>query len=108
VPRETASSTFLKTLGFGKNKPGDVLGASAKQAHELARVLRLPNFGFTAYVLHTRTSSVVTVGEFDGPDDPALQRVQSRLAALRVSSPGVPGDPFGLMPRPVPVQVPRP
>jgi hypothetical protein len=107
VPREK-SSNFLKMLGLGKQNPGDVLGAGAKQAHELARVLRLPSFGFTAYVLHTRTSSVVTVGAFDGPDDPALQRVQSRLAAMRVSSPRVQGDPLGLWPTPVPVQVPRP
>jgi hypothetical protein len=108
VPRETASSSFLKMLGFGRHKPGDVLGASAKQAHELARVLRDRNFGFTTYVLHTRTSSLVTVGAFDGPDDPALQRTQARVAAMRVSSPGVQGDPFGLLPNPVPVQVPRP
>lgn len=108
VPRETAASTFLQMLGLGKVKPADVLGAGALQAHELAKVLRSRNFGFTAYVLHTRNGSAVTVGEFDGPEDPALAQAQARLASMRVWSPQLQGDPLGLLPTPIPVQVPRP
>jgi hypothetical protein len=102
------SSTFLSALGFGGDNLGDRLSASAKQAHELARLLRHKQLGFQAYVLHTRTSSVVTVGAFHGPDDPDLHRTRQRIAALKFSSPAAAGDPVGLMADPVAIEIPRP
>ena len=62
------SSSFLDKLKFG-NKSSDMLSASAMQAHELAKwldqVFKHPdvNIHLDVYVLHTRYSSVVTVGE---------------------------------------------
>jgi hypothetical protein len=35
-----------------------------------------------AYVLHTRTSSFVTVGGFDSTDDPDIERVKRQVATL--------------------------
>jgi hypothetical protein len=62
----------MEKMGFKKS--GELLNAAGKQAHEVAEFLR--KFGFEAYVLHTEYSSVVTVGGFDGPDDPRLIQVQ--------------------------------
>lgn len=56
-------------------KQGNVLDATALQAHELAAALRNPKMKprpFEAYVLHARTGSLVCVGGFDGGDDPDL------------------------------------
>jgi hypothetical protein len=105
--QQAKPSSFLGLLGFGDGKSADRLGATAMQAHELARVLRDRRLGFEAYVLHTRTGSVVTVGGFDGPDDPALLRMQQRLAALKFGKQGG-GDPIGLLSQPLPAEVPRP
>src|SRR5207249_10049103 len=44
----SGSSSFLDNL-WGKNKEGDVLGASGRQAHEMARILR--DLGMEAWVL---------------------------------------------------------
>jgi len=69
----------------------DVLQAAAEQAESLARTLRELKYpdgrpmGLEAFVLHTRTSSIVTVGQFDGPNDPELLRVQRILNSLKVT-----------------------
>ncbi|MFO0846421.1 MAG: hypothetical protein U0797_29310 [Gemmataceae bacterium] len=98
---------FLAALGLGGGKEGEALDAGAQQAHELAKFLRQPSLGFTAWVLHTRYSSVVCVGGFDGPGDGECQRLQRQIANLRFNAKnGV--DPIGLMPTPMPVEVPKP
>lgn len=98
---------FLSVLGLGGSKTGEALDAAAQQAHELAKFLRQPSLGFNAWVLHTRYSSVVCVGGFDGLDDPELQRLHRQVANLKFNAKnGV--DPIGLMPNPQPVEVPRP
>jgi hypothetical protein len=102
------SNTFLDTLGLGGAKEGEALLGAGLQAHALAEFLRDPKLGFKAYVLHTRTSSVVTVGEFDGPKDPELQRVQRQIANLRFGTNRGQEDPIGLLTNPIPVEVPRP
>jgi hypothetical protein len=100
--------SFLDAL-LGNSRPGDALDAAAAQAHELAKFLRHKDLGFKAFVLHMRGASVVTVGEFSSLDDPDLQRVQRRLAALRIQTERTGGtDPIGLMPNPVAIEVPRP
>jgi hypothetical protein len=60
------------------------LNAAAATAHEAAKVLR--KFGFDAYVLHTRNSSLVTVGGFKSADDPAMKRTAERLAELKLDA----------------------
>ena len=105
-PRSGASA-FLDKIGLGRKT--ETLSASALQAHELARVLR-EHLHLEAYVLHTRRSSIVTVGGFDGLDDPELQRMQRQLASLSLQ-PGTPGgsmDVLQLFSPPIPMRVPRP
>lgn len=109
-PEEQKSWTdnLLEATGF-KAKSCDMLDAAAAQAHELAKFLRDKQLGFKAFVLHTRNASLVTVGEFSGPNDPELERTQRRLTELRFGTQKDGGrDPIGLLPNPIPVEVPRP
>jgi hypothetical protein len=108
VQDQKASGGFLSALGLGGAKPGEALNAAAAQAHALAEFLAKPQFGFKTWVLHMRYSSAVCVGGFDGPDDPELQRVARRLSTLRFSAGNTGADPIGLLPNPIPVEVPRP
>lgn len=87
---------FLEKIGFSKNS--DTLNACAMQAHETARVLR--KLEFDAYVLHTKTTSMVTIGGFDREDDPKIQQVTAHLAKLNLT-------PLDLAPKPVPMEIPR-
>jgi hypothetical protein len=99
-PRSSGSS-FLSMLGLGK--ADEVLDAGAKQAEEVARVLH-ETMKLDAYVLHTRRSSVVTVGGFDGPDDPQMQQMQRQLANLQLKAGQV--VLMQCFAEPVPMQVP--
>jgi hypothetical protein len=101
------SGGFFGSIGLDFSHR-DTLNLIAAQAHELARFLREPRFGFDAYVLHTRYTSIVTVGSFTGPDDPAMQRTINQLASLKFSTSQGGSDPIGLMPTPAPLPVPRP
>jgi hypothetical protein len=66
-----------------------VLEATAEQAEAMARALRdlkrskgdspLP---LEVFVLHTRSGSIVTIGQFDGPTDPALIQTKQLLLSL--------------------------
>jgi hypothetical protein len=104
-------------LGKGSQpdyKPGEAMRAAGLQAHALAEFLRNKQIGFDAYVLHTRFSSIVTVGAFDSPDDPEIQRTKRRLESLSFrAAPGaasgapVTGDPIGLIAHPLPMEVPH-
>ena len=60
---------------------------------------------FEAYVLHTRTQSIVTVGGYEGPNDPKLMQDQQVLSRLRLN--GVPPE-MQLFAQPMPMEVPRP
>ncbi len=80
------------------NDPVKMLDATANQARELAKALRSDSMERAAkigatragliprpldsYVLHHRTGSRVTVGQFDAPDDPALLEMQRLLANM--------------------------
>jgi hypothetical protein len=74
---------------FGAGNGADVLRAGAEQAESLAKTLRemkapgKPN-GFEAFVLHTRTGSIVTVGQFDGPNDPDLIQTRHLLTSMKL------------------------
>lgn len=71
------------------SRSSDALNAGAGQAEQLAEALRNPNMKphpFEAFVLHTRNASIVTVGQFDGPDDPSLIETRRVLQAMNASS----------------------
>jgi hypothetical protein len=94
---------------FAKDdKNSEVLNAAALNAHNLAEALRKKDL--EAYVLHTRRSSLVTVGAFDSPDDPQLIRMQKALS-LKMDQPrdGKVVDPRQLQffAQPLPMKVPQ-
>jgi hypothetical protein len=93
---QSGTSGFREMLGFGRS--ADLLTASALQAEEVAKVLRGNNFD--AYVLHTRHSSIVTVGTFDQPDDARLQQLQRQFANCKIG-------PIQCFARPLPMQIPH-
>jgi hypothetical protein len=96
VGAQSGDSSFLHGLTGGKG--GSVLDAKAKQAEELARVLR--EMKFDAYVLHTRHSSVIAVGGYDRLDDPQLLQNQKQLRSLQLGM-------FHFFDQPVPIPVPH-
>jgi hypothetical protein len=96
VAPQSGDSSFLKVLTGGKG--GSVLDAKARQAEELARVLR--EMKFEAYVLHTRHSSVITVGGYDQLDDQQLLQNQKQLKSLQLGM-------FHFFDQPVPIPVPH-
>jgi hypothetical protein len=89
-------STFERL--FGKSQT-DALNATAMNAHALAEALR--KSGLEAYVLHTRASSVVTIGGYASANDPRMQETQQALDRLKL------GPSLDLMPKPLPMRVPR-
>lgn len=103
-----ASSGFLEKLGFSDHNLGKRLDQSARQARELCDMLRNDTrFKLKAYVLHTRTSSIVTVGEFDGPNDPNMQRVCEQLTHFTFKN-GNTGEIVSLLwAKPMPYEVPK-
>src|SRR5262249_4661054 len=104
IQTTSSSSGFLDKLGLGEHA-GKRLDNAARMAQEVCDMFK--KLGFKSYVLHTRYNSVVTVGEFDGPDDPALLRTQEQLAKMSFKN-GKPGDPaFSLFAKALPMEVPR-
>jgi hypothetical protein len=75
VQPQSATGKFLEALGLGGKNNG--LDTAAQNAHNLAELMR--KTGLDAYVLHTRYSSLVTVGGFDNPDDPNLRSTRDLL-----------------------------
>jgi len=104
----TTTGSFWEKIGLG-DKSKDVLSASGMQAHELAKLLRSLKPPFEAYVLHTRTSSVVTIGGFDGRDDGHMKEAVEKLEHLKQAQLRQFGqDPLHLYSPPIPMEVPRP
>ncbi len=64
VQAQSKSDQFLEALGM--NKQVEPIDALRTQAEEVARVLR-QQMKLDAYVLHTRTESVLSIGAFDDP-----------------------------------------
>jgi hypothetical protein len=90
VSKDATPSVMRK---FGSSKGRDALAAGAEQAESLAKALREMRgpgspgqpgqpLGLEAFVLHTRTASLVTVGQFDAPNDPELLRVKQLLSKI--------------------------
>ena len=60
---------------FNGDEAERILEATARQARSLAESLRNPEmkpYPFESYVLHMRTGSIVTVGQYDSIEDPQL------------------------------------
>lgn len=101
VQGQSAGGAFMNTLGLG-GKSVDRVDGAAHNAHNVAELLRKMNF--KAYVLHTKTYSVVTVGEFESHDDPALPSMKN-LLATRLAQPQLAFIQF--FPSAVPIEIPR-
>jgi hypothetical protein len=90
VSKNGGDSVMRKPSILG-SKGSDALKAGAEQAEALAKTLRElkglqgQSLGLEAFVLHTRTSSIVTVGQFDSPDDPELVRIQHQLGKIKLT-----------------------
>ena len=97
VLTQSTTSAFLEKLGFG-SKPSQALGQAGSNAHELAEALR--KLHIEAYVLHTRHSSLVTIGAFDKSDGPEVQRAIYQLNSLDFKQ-------VKLFAQPVPWRVPQ-
>jgi hypothetical protein len=103
--RNASGNKFMDMLGLGA-KAKDTLDAAGLQAHALAELLRkMKPKSFDAYVLHTRHQSIVTVGGYDGPNDPQLLQDQQTLSRLKLQ--GAPAE-MQLFAQPLPMEVPRP
>jgi hypothetical protein len=94
----------------GKSKMGESLALAANNAHELAKTLT--QLKFDAYVLHTRTSSVVSIGAFNDPNAPEMQSYRDRIDQLKrinaqAQKDPTMKDPLGLFPVLIPVEVPH-
>jgi len=103
-----SKASFVDKIA-GTAKPGQLLNASANQAHQLAEVLKQLRddkkqmvISTDIYVLHTETASYVCVGGYDRPDDPNLLHYQKRLANLNL------GGMDSLIAKPMPMPVPKP
>ena len=98
VARDANTNTMKK---FGSSRGADALEAGAEQAESLAEALRKMtdangrSMGLEAFVLHTRSASLVSVGQFDGPNDPELLRVRRLLSSIKLN---VTEDKMGLKP----------
>jgi hypothetical protein len=118
VGREGENNSMVRKIGFSKEK--DVLAAGAEQAESMAKALRAMKgpggnpLGLEAFVLHTRHASLVTVGQFDGPNDPALIQTRQLLASMKLN---VTEDKMGVKPAMnapslfetlMPIRIPRP
>src|SRR5579875_3773721 len=104
IQTTSSSSSFLEKLGFGDHT-AQRLDNAARMAQQVCDMFR--KLGFKSYVLHTRYNSVVTVGEFDSPNDPALLRTQEQLSRMSFKN-GKTGEvAFNLFAKALPMEVPR-
>jgi hypothetical protein len=89
VSRNDTGTSPVRKMGHSNG--AEVLAAGAVQAESLAKALRgMKGAGgqalnLEAFVLHTRYASLVTVGQFDGPDDPALLAAKRMLAGITMN-----------------------
>ncbi|MCI0682387.1 MAG: hypothetical protein L0Y71_09800 [Gemmataceae bacterium] len=104
--------SVLQKFGF-LTREGEGVDQAAHDAHTLAEYLR--NSNLEAYVLHTKFSSVVTVGGFDNLEDPNLRAMEATLrqrlpafeAQMRRLNQGGPLQSMMFFPRPMPMKVPH-
>ncbi len=112
LPHATATEPSILDKLFSSKKGGEMVEKTGMQAHELAKLLRtpasdkMPYFGFDAYVLHTRHSSIVTVGAFTGPNDPEMQKMAERILKLKLQAHAPQGQSIDFIA--APMEIPRP
>ncbi len=88
VGRDGGNNAMRK---MGSSKARDVLAAGAEQAESLAKVIREMkdkggnSLGLESFVLHTRDASLVTIGQFDGPNDPELVQKKRLLESMKLN-----------------------
>jgi len=121
IKQELSDRPLVQKL-LSPSDAGRLLHASGREAHALAELLRNLDKRYIdyplheAYVLHDEYSSTVTIGSFDGPDDPQLIRMQrfimdrlndrtSVLGQFQSKAPTA-GMPF-FLPQPLPMLVPK-
>jgi hypothetical protein len=104
IQTTSSSGGFLEKLGFGGDHAGQRLDNAARMAEEVCDTFK--KLGFKSYVLHTRNKSVVTVGEFDGRNDPEMQRTQEQLGKLSFKTKSGEAA-FSLFAQAMPMEVPR-
>jgi hypothetical protein len=105
-------------MNIFKDKDADILARGADQAEALAKALREmkdetgKSLNIEAFVLHTRMASLVTVGDYETPNDPDLlakQRILSNMTFNLSRDPkgtqitGQKEKMFGDMIQPVPI-----
>jgi hypothetical protein len=104
--------SFVDKL-FSGDKPARMLEATARQARALAQALRdskMKPHPFEAFVLHHRTESFVTVGQFDSPDDPAMAQMWQILSGMTFKieyKDGRPPETKRMFDAIIPMQVPQ-
>lgn len=100
------SPSIMQRLGLSKKEP-DILNANGAQAMATCEFLRKMKPSFDAYVLHHRSYSLVTVGQYDAPNDPNLVAAQRTLANLQLKTQkdGVALE--TLSAQPLPMKIPR-
>ena len=110
---QTTQPGFMSGMSswWGGKEEGQALDASAAEAHRLAETLRSLNF--EVYVFHTRTSSIVTIGSFDNPNDDVAQRVRQQYLTFHERQTAAwiadkKPDPLQLFPQVISMEVPRP
>jgi hypothetical protein len=104
IQTTSTSGGFWDKLGFGDHL-GQRLDNAARMAQEVCDMFK--KLGFKSYVLHTRYNSVVTVGEFDAPNDPALLRTQEQLARMSFKNAKTGDTAFNLFAKALPMEVPH-
>jgi hypothetical protein len=98
---------------FGQDEAARWLEVTATNARTLAEALRHEKMQprpFEAFVLHNRTESLVTVGQFDGPEDPRLIETWKVLSEMTFKVDYKDGRPSAMKKMfdvVIPMQVPR-
>ena len=99
IANKDSDTSLMRRIGFGKS--GSALVAGGEQAEAMAKALRGMKgpggqaLNLEVFVLHTRSASLVTIGQFDGPDDPALHATKRMLNSIKMN---VSEDQSGLRP----------
>lgn len=99
IVSKDSEKSLMEKIGLG-GKQGDLLEACAKQAHQLAEILRNKQLNLESYVLHTKNLSIVTVGSFENENDPRMYEMMSKLSKLRL-------EPYETLQSPTPFRVPK-
>jgi hypothetical protein len=94
------SASILENFGF-KTRAGEGVDQAAHDAHALAELLR-KRTQLEAYVLHTKFTSVVSVGSYDSLEDPNLIAMRRELGNKLRQWPQM-----AFFPEPQPMMVPR-